>query len=38
MTGSYDFAWQVSIAFAVLAAALHWPIKDSPLPRLQAAE
>ncbi|MBP8932479.1 MAG: MFS transporter [Paracoccus sp.] len=38
VTGSYDFAWQVSIAIAVLAAALHWPIKDSPLPRLQAAE
>ena len=37
-TGSYDFAWQVSIAIAVLAAALHWPIRDAPLPRLKAAE
>ncbi len=32
-TGSYDFAWQVSIAIAVLAALLHWPIKDAPLQR-----
>ncbi|RCW86670.1 MFS transporter [Paracoccus lutimaris] len=38
VTGSYDFAWQVSIVIAVLAALLHWPIKDAPLPRLQAAE
>ena len=36
-TGSYDFAWQVSIGIAVIAALLHWPIKDAPLPRLQRA-
>lgn len=32
-TGSYDLAWQVSIAIAILAALLHWPIKDAPVKR-----
>ncbi|MCJ1901464.1 hypothetical protein MR829_13915 [Paracoccus versutus] len=33
-TGSYDLAWQISIAIAVLAALLHWPIRDAPVARL----
>lgn len=37
LTGSYDFAWQASIAIAVLAALLHWPIRDAPVARLEAA-
>lgn len=32
-TGSYDFAWQASIVIALLAAVLHWPIRDTPLVR-----
>jgi predicted MFS family arabinose efflux permease len=33
-TGSYEFAWWVTIIFGVIAALLHWPIKDAPLDRL----
>lgn len=32
-TRSYDFSWQISVAIAVLAALLHWPIKNAPLQR-----
>lgn len=35
VTGSYDFAWQASIAIGVLAALVHWPIKDAPVVRPQ---
>lgn len=35
VTGSYDFAWQASIAIGVLAALVHWPIKDAPMARPQ---
>jgi predicted MFS family arabinose efflux permease len=35
--GSYDLAWAVSIVLAVVAMALHLPIKDAPVARLQAA-
>ncbi|MES1924240.1 MFS transporter [Salinisphaera sp. T31B1] len=31
VTGSYDQAWIASIALALLAAALHWPIRDTPV-------
>jgi len=34
-TGSYDLAWQASIGIAIVAALLHWPIKDAPLARPQ---
>lgn len=37
ITGSYDFAWQASIAVALLAVLLHWPIKDKPMTRLATA-
>jgi len=33
-TGSYDSVWWASAALGVIAAALHWPIEDSPVPRL----
>lgn len=36
-TGSYDLAWQLSIGIALLAAVLHWPIRDTPVAR-QVAE
>ncbi len=34
---SYDYLWWAAVAVAVLAAALHLPIKESPAPRLAAA-
>ena len=34
-TGTYDFAWHASISIAVVAALVHWPIKDAPLMRPQ---
>lgn len=33
-TGSYDVVWIIAIALGVLAAVLHWPIRDRPLARL----
>jgi MFS family permease len=36
-TGSYDVVWGVSIALAVVAALLNVPIREVPVPRLQAA-
>ena len=35
-TGSYDIVWWVAIALGVVAAALHWPIRE-PRPRLRVA-
>ncbi len=36
MTGSYDLIWWTSIALAIIAAALHWPIVErrAALPAL----
>ena len=34
-TGSYDFVWWSGVALALVAAALHWPIDEQPLARLQ---
>ncbi len=36
-TGSYDMVWWVGVALGVAAAVLHWPINESPVPRLAAA-
>lgn len=33
-TGSYVLAWWVAIIFGLIAALLHWPIKDAPIDRL----
>jgi MFS family permease len=35
-TGSYDLAWWMIIAAGFVAALLHWPIDDRPLPRVAA--
>ncbi len=37
LTGSYDLLWIGSVVIGLLAAALHWPIDDRQLARLQAA-
>jgi predicted MFS family arabinose efflux permease len=37
MTKSYDAMWWISIALGLFAAAVHWPIKERPVPRLVAA-
>jgi predicted MFS family arabinose efflux permease len=36
-TKSYDMMWWISIALGLFAAAVHWPIKERPVPRLAAA-
>jgi hypothetical protein len=36
-TKSYDLIWFASIALGVIAAALHWPIDDRQVARLQLA-
>ena len=37
-TGSYDTIWWIGVMLGVIAAALHFPIDDKPLDRLQPAE
>jgi predicted MFS family arabinose efflux permease len=36
-TKSYDMMWWISIALGLFAAAVHWPIRERPVPRLAAA-
>ncbi|MEE2997867.1 MAG: MFS transporter [Pseudomonadota bacterium] len=36
-TGSYDTIWWVGILLGIIAAALHFPIDDKPVERLQPA-
>ena len=37
-TGSYDIVWWVAVVLGVVAAALHWPIREPrPRPRLRFA-
>ena len=33
--GSYDPIWLTAIALSIVAALLHWPIADAPVPRLR---
>ncbi len=37
-TGSYDVVWWGSVALGLMAAALHWPIREAPVARLAAAQ
>jgi MFS family permease len=37
-TGSYTAMWYASIALGLLAALLHWPIRDQPMERLVAPQ
>lgn len=34
--GSYDVVWGLCVATGFIAAALHWPLRDAPQPRLAA--
>jgi hypothetical protein len=36
-TQSYDMVWTVSVLIGLAAAALHWPIDDRAVSRLQVA-
>jgi len=36
-TGSYDLVWWGSVALGLLAAAVHWPIREAPVARLATA-
>ncbi|WP_340118326.1 MFS transporter [Pelagibius sp. 7325] len=36
-TGSYDLVWWGSVALGLLAAAVHWPIREAPVARLAGA-
>ncbi len=38
LTGSYDQVWLMAITLGLLAAILHWPIADKPMPRLLREE
>jgi predicted MFS family arabinose efflux permease len=33
-TGSYDAVWWLAVALAVMAALVHWPIREQPVQRL----
>lgn len=37
LTGSYDIVWWIAVALGVVSAALHWPIDERPVARLQPA-
>lgn len=36
-TGSYDLLWWIGVLLGIVAALVHWPIRDAPAPRLAAA-
>jgi MFS family permease len=35
--GSYDLMWWISVGVGVFAAAIHWAIRERPVPRLALA-
>ena len=36
LLGSYTIMWWLSVGLGLASAALHWPISESPVPRLAA--
>lgn len=37
-TQSYDLMWWISIGLGLIAALVHWPIREEPVARLRAAQ
>jgi MFS family permease len=37
-SGSYDLVWWLGVALGIMAAIVHWPIKERPVSRLAAEE
>jgi MFS family permease len=35
--GNYDMMWWISVGLGILAAVIHWWIRERPVPRLMAA-
>ena len=35
-SGSYDLVWWLGVALGIMAAVVHWPIKERPVSRLAA--
>jgi MFS family permease len=35
--GNYDFVWWIAVGLGLLAALLHWPIRERPVDRLLSA-
>ena len=38
LTGSYDLMWQAGILLGLVAAVIHLPIDEAPVPRLSSPE
>ena len=38
LTGSYDLMWQMGVVMGVLAAIVHLPIDEAPVPRLRQGQ
>ena len=36
--GSFDPVWWIGVALGIFAAIIHWPIKQAPVARMEAAE
>jgi MFS family permease len=36
-TGSFDPVWLVAAGLSIVAAAIYWPLRDRPVPRMVAA-
>lgn len=37
LSGSYDLMWLLAVGLGLIAAAIHWPIDDRPLARLEVS-
>jgi MFS family permease len=37
ITGNYDLMWWIAIGLGLFAAAIHWHIRERPVPRLAIA-
>lgn len=37
-TGNYNLVWWLGVMFSLVAAVLHWPIKEEPIERIAAVK